>query len=170
MSQDSKAFGEGVRARADGKDNTVPGKYKGKPEEAEWLEGYNGAPADEKIKLVEVRLIRKYVPHHLYERNEQRSVAPDIEEVLDEKGRKKLIERNPGLLVVNPVIDGDGKLVVERMIVDGYNDDKFGRKVPQYRSSLTPYPPKTIIPLPVEEARRAIRLKIAEITENTVLG
>lgn len=39
---EDKAFNGGAKAKADGKERNVPPAYRGKPEEARWLAGYDG--------------------------------------------------------------------------------------------------------------------------------
>ncbi len=111
------------------------------------------------IRLIEVKLVRKYVPHHLYERDEERSTPPTLDK------DDKLIA--PGQLVVKPIITPEGTLVVERLEVDGTLDDKFGRPQKVYRQILTHYPAGTVISLPADEAERALHKGIAVVTTNT---
>jgi hypothetical protein len=115
------------------------------------------APAP--IRLIEVKLVRKYVPTHLYERDEERTVPPQLDK------DDKLVA--PGQLVVKPIIKPDGTLVVERTEIEGEIDDKFGRKVAVYKQIMTSYPAGTIISLPAEEAERALHKGIAVVTTNT---
>jgi hypothetical protein len=110
------------------------------------------------VKLIEVQLVRKYVPHHVYEVDENRTVPPEF-------NGDKLVR--PGQLFARPVITPDGSLVVERDIVEGETDDKWGRKVPVKKQIMTDYKPGTVISLPADEAKRALKIGVAVITNAT---
>lgn len=100
----------------------------------------DAAPVVDEPRLVEVELIRKYVPHLAYE-------AVDG--------------------VMTPIRDANGAFVVQNKIRLGDGTDKFGRSVPKYREILDAWPKGTILPLPVEEARNAMKSGVAKITART---
>jgi hypothetical protein len=136
----------------------APARGPGRPrKDHEAVAAEQAVPAP--IRLIEVKLVRKYVPTHLYERDEERSIPPTLDK------DDKMVA--PGQLVVRPIITPDGKLVVERLEVEGTVDDKFGRPVKVYKQIMTHYPPGTIITLPAEEAERALHKGIAVVTTNT---
>lgn len=101
----------------------------------------NTEPEQPKEKFVQVKLIRKYVPFLCYERSDD------------------------GTLSV--VCDNDGKPIFQSKVPNGEGKDQFGRPVQKYQEIMASWPEGTIIPLPQEEATRALRLGIAVVTERT---
>jgi hypothetical protein len=104
-------------------------------------------PADEPItepanlKLIEVELARKYAPIYCYEAGDSDALVMALNE--------------------------DGKASPQAKIVVGEKLDKFNKTVPVYKEINDTYPAGTVIPLPSQEAQRALREGIARITDRT---
>jgi hypothetical protein len=93
------------------------------------------------LKLIEVELARKYCPVYCYEAAEGGGLAL--------------------------ALDDDGKASPQAKVVIGEKLDKFNKTVPVYREIFDTYPAGTVIPLPEQEGKRALRENIARITDRT---
>lgn len=89
-------------------------------------------------KVMWVKLLRKYCPHYCYERTDDGSLQ----------------------LIVN---EETGELLHQHKVIIGETLDKHGRKIPEYRQVNESYPAGTAIPLPRDEAERALDKGIAGI-------
>lgn len=122
--------------------------------------------APEAARLIEVELLRKYAPVHVYERVEERCIPAQME--WDQRFKKE-VEVAPAVVVMQPVVKPDGSLIDQAKQEIGETDDRFGRKIKVYQEVLTSYPARTIIALPIAEARRLLNAGAALITARTPL-